>query len=382
MGSGTNGPKQYRKLGSQVVLSHTISRFIHHDAVNLILPVIHPDDVDLFQSSVSPHEKLIESVFGAATRQKSVCCGLKALAERAPKHVLIHDGVRPFVGSDTITNVIDAIEPGICALPAHPVTDTLKHVDESGFVDYTVNRRSLYGAQTPQGFMFREIAKAHDDAIAAGKTEVTDDAQIAEIAGLKVRIVRSSASNFKITTLEDLETARMRYQFADVRTGNGYDVHRLVAGNSVTLCGIEIPHSRSLDGHSDADVGLHALTDALLGTIADGDIGSHFPPSDAEWKNASSDRFLKHAVNLVKAAGGMPTHLDVTLICELPKIGPHRDKMRQRIAEITATDITRVSVKATTNEQIGFLGREEGIAAFATASVSFVALESETASGY
>ena len=381
MESAIGGPKQYRKLGAQAVLNRTISRFVNHEAVDLVLPVIHRDDLDLYDSLVFPNQKLMNPVFGAATRQESVNCGLKALTELAPRFVLIHDGVRPFVQANTITDVINALEPGVCALPAHPVTDTLKHVDELGLVDQTVNRESLFGAQTPQGFLYHEILAAHEEAAAAYKCEFTDDAQIAENAGLSVRLVKSSASNIKITTLEDLETGRMRYQIADVRTGNGYDVHRLVAGNSVTLCGIEIPHSRSLDGHSDADVGLHALTDALLGTIADGDIGSHFPPSDVEWKNASSDRFLKHAVNLVQIAGGMPTHLDITLICEQPKIGPHRDDMRQRIAEITGIEFSRISVKATTNERIGFIGRDEGIAAIATATVSFGTQLAENSGG-
>ncbi|MEM7463727.1 MAG: bifunctional 2-C-methyl-D-erythritol 4-phosphate cytidylyltransferase/2-C-methyl-D-erythritol 2,4-cyclodiphosphate synthase [Pseudomonadota bacterium] len=381
MGSSDNGPKQYRKLGSQAVLNRTISRFVNHHEVDLVLPVIHADDLDLFNNSVLPHAKLMDPVAGGATRQKSGFCGLRALETLEPNTVLIHDGVRPFTEVGTISDVINSIEPGICALPAHPISDTLKHVDEQGFIDGTVSRASLFGAQTPQGFVYKEILAAHRLADGDEDTEYTDDAQIAEAAGLKVRIVPSPATNTKITTQEDLEAANMRYQTADTRTGIGYDVHRLVAGNIVTLCGVEIPHTHSLDGHSDADVGLHALTDALLGTIADGDIGSHFPPSDKEWKNASSDRFLKHAVNLVRENDGTITHLDITLICEAPKIGPHRDEMRSTVSEITGVNFSRVSVKATTNERIGFIGRQEGIAAMATVTVSFGTMDMEELNG-
>lgn len=377
MGSSDEGPKQYRKLGSQAVLNRTISQFINHKDVDLVLPVIHADDLELFNSSVLPHKKLMDPVIGAATRQASGFCGLKALEKLAPGIVLIHDGVRPFVAAETISDVINSTEPGICTLPAHPVSDTLKHVDEQGFIDGTVSRDSLFSAQTPQGFVYEEILAAHRQADGDEDTEYTDDAQIAEAVGLKVRIVPSPATNTKITTQEDLEAASLRYQAADTRTGIGYDVHRLVNGNSVTLCGVEIPHTHSLDGHSDADVGLHSLTDALLGTIADGDIGSHFPPSDDVWKDASSDRFLEHAISLVRGRGGTITHLDVTLICEAPKIGPHRDEMRKTISEITGVNVSRVSVKATTNERIGFIGRQEGIAAMATATVSFGAMELE-----
>ncbi|MGI9402115.1 MAG: bifunctional 2-C-methyl-D-erythritol 4-phosphate cytidylyltransferase/2-C-methyl-D-erythritol 2,4-cyclodiphosphate synthase [Rhizobiaceae bacterium] len=380
MASASDGPKQYRKLGSLTVLDRSISGFVKHDLVDLVLPVIHPDDASLFESLVTPHRKLLPPVFGATSRQESVNNGLKALVELSPELVLIHDGVRPFVDQSTITEVINAIEPGVCCLPVNPVTDTLKHIDDAGFVDATVDRSSLVGAQTPQGFTYKEILAAHQ-AAAAQDAEFTDDAQIAEFSGLKIKTVQSPATNFKITTQEDLETARMRYNSPDIRTGNGYDVHRLDSGDFVTLCGIEIPHTKSLDGHSDADVGLHALTDALLGTIANGDIGSHFPPSEPEWKDASSDRFLRYAVDLVQESGGIITHLDVTLICEQPKIGPHRDVMRRRISEICRIEITRVSVKATTNERIGFIGRQEGIAAIATATVSFGPQELEQADG-
>ena len=242
-------------------------------------------------------------------------------------------------------------------------------------MEETVRREHLYLAQTPQGFMWEEISRAHADAAAGSTEEFTDDAAVAEWAGMGIRLVEGDRNNFKITTKNDLQVATERLEMQsvtfDVRTGSGYDVHTLGPGKSVTLCGIDSPHSQSLQGHSDADVGLHSLTDALLGTIGEGDIGAHFPPSDSQWKNAASDRFLSHATELVLKAGGTITNLDVTIICEAPKIGPHRDRMRARIAEICGIEKHRVSVKATTNERIGSIGRGEGIAALASASVSF-----------
>jgi 2-C-methyl-D-erythritol 4-phosphate cytidylyltransferase/2-C-methyl-D-erythritol 2,4-cyclodiphosphate synthase len=240
-------------------------------------------------------------------------------------------------------------------------------------IERSLSRERVFGAQTPQGFHFDDILNAHRLAAASGKADLTDDASVAELAGIAVTLVNSPASNFKITLEADMEMAQRMIEspIVDVRTGNGYDVHALIPGDHVTLCGVRIAHDQALDGHSDADVGLHALTDALLGTIGDGDIGSHFPPSENQWKGASSDRFLAHAVALVRAAGGVVTHLDVTLICEAPKIGPHREAMRLRIAAIAGIDVRRVAVKATTNEKIGFVGRREGIAAIATATAVF-----------
>ena len=233
----------------------------------------------------------------------------------------------------------------------------------------------MYTAQTPQGFILSEIAEAHEKAAEQRDVEFTDDAAVAEHYSISVSLVEGDRANFKITTQQDLEAAeaimKTNAPIADIRTGSGYDVHTLGPGNSVVLCGVDIPHTQALQGHSDADVGLHALTDALLGTIGAGDIGSHFPPSDDKWKGASSDQFLRHAVELVSAEGGSITNLDVTIVCEAPKIGPHRDVMRARIADVASIDLVRVSVKATTNEKIGFIGRGEGIAALATATVSF-----------
>jgi len=314
-------------------------------------------------------------VAGGASRRASVRAGLEALATAAPRLVLVHDAVRPFVSHPIIDGVLDALKAGHkAALPAVAVADTLKRGDISGRVQATVPRENLFGAQTPQGFDYASITAAHARAEAEPDTDFTDDCAIAEWAGLAVQLTRGAASNLKLTTAEDLAMADetvSRARLPDVRTGNGYDVHRLVPGDHVTLCGVEIPHDQRLDGHSDADVGLHALTDALLATIAAGDIGDHFPPSDPQWRGAASEIFLAHAASLVRKASGVIMNADVTLIAEAPKIGPHRLAMRTELARILDISIERCSVKATTNETIGFAGRREGIAAIATATVVF-----------
>lgn len=369
------GPKQYRALAGKAILQHTIECFAHHADIDAIQVVIHADDNALYQGAIISHEKLLPPVTGGATRQASCKAGVDALQDSGFTKVLIHDAARPFVSLEVITNVLEGISQGVCTLPANAIADTVKRADKTGMVENTVARDNLYLAQTPQGFMLDEIHKAHIKAFTQSGDEFTDDAAVAEFAGLSVKLVEGNLDNFKITTQQDLSRAEeklsMNTLVPDVRTGSGYDVHTLGAGSSVILCGLEIPHTQSLQGHSDADVGLHALTDALLGTIGAGDIGSHFPPSDPQWKGASSDRFIEHAVKLVREAGGVITNLDVTIICEAPKIGPHRDAMREKVSQICGVELIRVSVKATTNEKIGFIGREEGIAALATASVSF-----------
>jgi 2-C-methyl-D-erythritol 4-phosphate cytidylyltransferase/2-C-methyl-D-erythritol 2,4-cyclodiphosphate synthase len=314
------------------------------------------------------HEQPAE---GGATRQASVRAGLEALSARAPDIVLIHDAARPFVSGDVISRAIEAAEFTGAAIPVVAVTDTVKLVDASGNIEATPERARLRIAQTPQAFRFDVILDAHRRAAREGRADFTDDAALAEWAGLTVATFEGDVANMKMTTPEDFvrEEARLASGLGDIRTGTGYDVHAFGAGDHVMICGVKVPHTRGFLAHSDGDVGLHALVDAILGALADGDIGSHFPPSDPQWKGASSDRFLKYAVDRVTARGGRIANLEVTLICERPKIGPLRDTMRARIAEISGVDMSRVAVKATTSERLGFTGREEGIAATASATV-------------
>ena len=379
-----SGPKQYRALGARSVLQRTIDRFLTHPAIDLIQVVIHPDDHDLYRDCVTSHEKLRQPVNGGRTRQASGLEGLLALQALAVDRVLIHDAARPFVSAQTITSVLAAIEPGACALPGVSIPETIKRVDATGQVTETVDRTGLFTAQTPQGFVYREILAAHQAAAEAGKADFTDDAAVSEWFGHRVKMVEVGRDNMKITTADDLAIARNHASvtatedmMVDIRVGNGYDIHSFTTGNQVVLCGVNLPFDKTLNGHSDADVGLHSLTDALLATVAEGDIGTHFPPSDPQWKNAKSDQFLRFAVNRVKAHHGKITHLDVTLICERPKIGPHRETMRQAIADMTGVAVSRISVKATTHEKIGAVGRQEGIAAIANATVIFQPPSSE-----
>lgn len=367
-------PKQYRELGGEAILRRTATRFLDHDRVDDVTIIIHPDDAELYRAAVGDLADRLVCVHGGATRQESVRNGLEALAARGATHVLIHDAVRPFASAALLDRVIDALEGDDAVLAASPVTDTLKRADAAGRVDATVSRDSLFAAETPQAFRLSTILEAHRRA--AGVAEpFTDDAGIAEWAGIPVRIVLGERANIKLTTPEDIEMAdrRLRQEAllraGETRVGTGYDVHSFTEGDRVWLGGVEIPHDRKLSGHSDADVALHALTDAVLGAIADGDIGDHFPPSDPQWRGASSDRFLAFAVERVAARGGVIANLDLAIIAEAPKIGPHRDAMRARIAAIAGIGADRVGVKATTNEKMGFVGRGEGIAAIATATI-------------
>jgi len=317
----------------------------------------------------------IQVVTGGATRQTSVLNGLEALADEHIDTVLIHDAVRPFVDPVFLQRIITACDGARGAIPALPVSDTLKR-GANGIVEATVDRNGLYMAQTPQAFPFEAILSAHRKAAASGKTGFTDDASIAEWAGMTVSLVEGSAANVKLTYARDLAMADEKLgmtatTFPDIRTGNGYDVHAFAAGDHVTLCGIDIPHDARLSGHSDADVCLHALTDALLATIGDGDIGGHFPPSDPQWKGMASNVFIQHAAKLVRDKGGRIANADITIIAEEPKIGPHRVAMVTALSDMLAVEHGRVSVKATTNEKLGFIGRAEGIAAIATATVVF-----------
>src|ERR1700680_1500849 len=368
--AGSGGPKQYRSIGGQSVILRAMQPFCRHPQVFAVQPVLNPDDTAVFNEAVSAlsHEP---PAIGGATRQASVHAGLEALASQKPDVVLIHDAARPFVSAALISRAIEAAGRTGAAVPAIPVTDTIKLIDSGGNVEAPPERARLRVAQTPQAFRFDAILDAHRRAARDGRSDFTDDAALAEWAGLTVATFEGDPANMKLTTPEDFirEEARLGAMLGDVRTGSGYDVHAFGDGDHLMICGIRVPHSRGFLAHSDGDVGLHALVDAILGALADGDIGSHFPPSDMKWKGAASDKFLNYAIERVTARGGRIANLEVTLICERPKIGPLRDVMRARIAEITGLDIARVAVKATTSERLEFTGREEGIAAMASATI-------------
>jgi 2-C-methyl-D-erythritol 4-phosphate cytidylyltransferase/2-C-methyl-D-erythritol 2,4-cyclodiphosphate synthase len=362
---GGDLPKQYHDLAGRMVLRHTLAALATNPEIDAVRAVIHPDDRQLYDIAAAGLP-ILDPVPGGASRQDSVRLGLESLAGLGPAKVLIHDGARPFVDAGTIGRVIAALDAHSAALPVVAVADTLKRGD-CGFVVDTVDRANLFRAQTPQGFRYGDILAAHRAVIGE---ELTDDAAVIERAGQKVVLVAGAEDNVKITTTADLERARRLFEGpGEVRTASGFDVHRFEAGDGCWLCGIKVPHDQKLKGHSDADVALHAITDAILGAIAAGDIGHHFPPSDLTWKGAESHLFLAHAGQLVTAKGGRIVNLDVTIICERPKVGPHRAAMAARVAEILGLAQDRVSVKATTTEGLGFTGRKEGIAAQAMASV-------------
>ncbi len=363
---GGDGPKQYAALGGRPLLRHCLERFQRHPGIETVQAVIHADDRDLYTRATAGLD-LPPPAIGGASRQESVRLGLEHIETMTPARVLIHDAARPFVDAGLIERVLAALATAPGAIAALPVTDTLKRGGD-GRVAGTVSRDGLWRAQTPQGFHYPEILAAHR---AAAGAEFTDDAAVAEHAGLPVSLVDGGADNIKITTAQDLVRAE-RWIAAhqdETRVGQGFDVHRFGPGDHVTLCGVRIAHTAGLLGHSDADVGLHALTDALLGALGAGDIGGHFPPSDARWRDADSTLFLRHAAEMVGTRGGRIAHVDVTLICEEPKITPHRDAMAARIAEVLGIMAERVSVKATTTEGLGFTGRGEGIAAQAVATL-------------
>jgi 2-C-methyl-D-erythritol 4-phosphate cytidylyltransferase / 2-C-methyl-D-erythritol 2,4-cyclodiphosphate synthase len=369
--AGGGVPKQYRRLAGEPAIRPTLSAFCGHPEIDLVQPVIHPADKDLFGAASSGLKKLSEPVPGGATRQLSVRAGLAALEARAPDVVLIHDAARPFLSANLIARAIAAAREHGAAVPGVVIADTVKKVDDHAVVTETLDRSRLRTVQTPQAFAFTLIADAHRRAAAAHRDDFTDDGALAEWAGHRVRVFEGEAGNVKLTTNDDFARAELQIAagLADVRTGNGFDVHAFADGDHVMLGGIRIAHSCGVTGHSDADVALHALVDAILGALAEGDIGQHFPPSDPQWRGASSDRFLAFACERVRDRGGLIAHLDVTIVCEAPKISPHRDAMRARIAAIAGVSPGRVAVKATTSERLGFTGRGEGIVAMATATV-------------
>jgi len=368
--AGSDIPKQYRHIAGEPVVRAALLAFLKHPQIDAVQPVIHADDEAVFRAATDGLATL-RPVCGGATRQASVRAGLEALHDTAPAIVLIHDAARPFLTGALIGRAIDAAAEHGAAVPAIPVADTVKIVDERDIVTDTLDRSRLRLVQTPQAFGFDLIVDAHRRAAAAGRDDFTDDAALAEWAGHRVTIFAGESANVKLTTNEDFARAEALQlaSLADVRTGNGFDVHAFGDGDHVTLGGVRIAHSRGLSGHSDADVVLHALVDAILGALAEGDIGTHFPPSDPQWRGASSDRFLAFACERVRARNGMIAHLDATLVCEAPRVSPHRDAMRARIAAIAGVAVERVAVKATTSEKLGFTGRGEGIVALATATV-------------
>ena len=369
--AGIGVPKQFRTLGGESVLRRSLRVFAAHPRIAAVQPVIDPAQASPFAEAWAGLPKLQSSVAGGATRQASVLAGLEALRTNAPGIVLIHDAARPFATAALLDRAIDTAARHGAAAPALAVTDTIKRVDPSGRVRETLDRSALRTIQTPQAFAFQPILDAHRRAAVENRHDFPDDASLAEWAGMNVTTFEGETGNFKLTTPDDfLRAQAMESQsLGDIRTASGFDVHAFGPGDHVMLGGVRIAHTHALTGHSDADVLLHAITDAILGTIAAGDIGHHFPPSDPQWRGAASDIFLRHAVQLVTARGGRIALLDATLLCEAPKIAPHAEALRRNIAAIAGIDAGRVSVKATTMEKLGFIGRGEGIAAMATATV-------------
>jgi 2-C-methyl-D-erythritol 4-phosphate cytidylyltransferase/2-C-methyl-D-erythritol 2,4-cyclodiphosphate synthase len=363
--AGGSVPKQYAPLLGKPILRRTVEAFAPYpDAI--IQVMIGPGQEALYAEAVRGLQVRPPDV-GGATRQESVRRGLERMAADSPDFVLIHDAARPLVSRKVVDGVIAALEAGAdAAVPHLAVADTLRKLEGGKWI--TVPRAGLMRAQTPQGFRFSAILRAHR---AHASEDVTDDMALAELAGLKIVATAGEETNMKVTAPEDFATAEMflAARLGDARTGSGFDVHRFSPGDHIWLCGLKIAHDHGLEGHSDADAGLHALTDALLGAIGDGDIGMHFPPTDERWRGATSSIFLQHAAKLVRDKGGSIVHCDVTIICERPKVGPHREAMRMKIADILEIDVARVSVKATTTEGLGFTGRREGIAAQAIATV-------------
>jgi 2-C-methyl-D-erythritol 4-phosphate cytidylyltransferase / 2-C-methyl-D-erythritol 2,4-cyclodiphosphate synthase len=373
---GAVRPKQYLPCAGKPLIVHTLEALIAARPFSAVAVAIRAEDRGLYEEALTGLAPAVRAIIGppaigGETRQQSVLAGLEALARSSPTIVLIHDAARPFPSPALIARALQAAEAHGAAAPGTPMIDTVKQVDADGRVLQTPARASLRAVQTPQAFRFPLILAAHRRAAKEGVGGLTDDVAVAEWAGAPAFVFDGDPANLKVTTIEDLRAAEARLTggATETRVGQGFDVHAFAPGDHVWLCGVRVPHTQSLSGHSDADVGLHALADALYGAIAEGDIGAHFPPSDPQWKGAASHLFLAHAANRVRKRGGVIVLLDATLICETPKIGPHRDAMRARVAEIAGLDIGRAAIKATTTERLGFTGRSEGIACLATATV-------------
>ncbi len=375
--NGIGVPKQFLPLGSSNVLAEAITPFIAHPKIHMVQVVVAPEDGKLYEIAVTDLAgDLLPPVFGGETRQSSVLYGLAALADHNPEYVLVHDAARPFVAAAGIDRVLEGLKKSDAVIAALPSVDTMKRTDETAQVRETLDRNGLWHAQTPQGFRFGPILKSHQDAASTGAGPFQDDAAIAEWSGMPVRVVEGSKEAFKITTPEDVELAVEMFQarrghrvVGETVVGTGFDVHRFCDGDHVWLGGLKIPHEHGLEGHSDADVALHAVTDALLGAIGEGDIGALFPPTDPKWKDTPSKVFVEDAARRVRARGGVIANVDLTIICEQPKIGSHRAKIQAHLASLLGIPVARANVKGTTTEGLGFTGRKEGIAALASVSV-------------
>ena len=379
--AGQGMPKQYRLLSGLPVLVHTLKAVLGDERIGPVQCVIHPDDVELYQSCIdrlshSEQSRIVPAVSGGQTRQASVKAGLEALQsvsgalEHPFKSVLIHDAARPFVSADVLDRALSAATETLAAIPALAVTDTLKWVDETGQVGGTADRARLRAVQTPQVFAFSALLDAHIQAHLTGRNDLTDDAAVMEHAGHHVGYFAGDPDNIKLTLEDDFRMAEAKMQAAMIPvTGLGYDVHAFTVGDHVWLGGVRVPHDRGVRAHSDGDVILHALTDALLGALADGDIGQHFPPSDEQWRGASSDRFVQFAVDQIIQRGGRLVHVDITLVCETPRLGPHRSAILAVISRLCGLPTAKIGLKATTSEKMGFTGRGEGLAAQAIATV-------------
>lgn len=362
-----SGPKQYRTLAGVSVLSRAMRAFVDHPKIDRVLVVIHPDDAEVYTRHTLSHGKVAAPVMGGETRAESVLNGLQTLADT--DRVLIHDAARPFISAQVISRVLGALEAEDGAVPTLPAVDAMRRITDGALAD-PVARDDIRRAQTPQGFRLKTLLPIMQSAAAGGTLgALSDEAEALIAAGHRVASVEGDPINFKLTIPEDFTMAERLLVQPDIRTGQGYDVHAFGPGDHVILCGIKIPHDKGLMGHSDADVGLHTITDALLGAVAEGDIGRHFPPSDPQWKGVDSAVFLHRAVDIVTARGYTISNIDTTLICEDPKITPHAPAMIARVAEICGLDPSRVSIKATTSERLGFTGRREGIAATAVVTV-------------
>jgi 2-C-methyl-D-erythritol 4-phosphate cytidylyltransferase / 2-C-methyl-D-erythritol 2,4-cyclodiphosphate synthase len=378
---GAERPKQYLACAGKPLLAHTLEALAAAWPYAAVTVVIAAGDRPLYDEALTHLTAEAAAAIGppsigGATRQQSVLSGLEALAPARPDIVLIHDAARPFPSRELVARAVQAAEDHGAAAPGTPLSDTVKQVNAEGRVLATPPRAGLRAVQTPQAFRFALILDAHRRAAAEGVAELTDDVAVAEWAGAPAFVFAGDPANGKVTTMQDfsMAEARLMGRQSETRVGQGFDVHAFAPGDHLWLCGVRLPHTHALSGHSDADVALHALADAIYGALAEDDIGAHFPPSDPQWKGAASHLFLAHAAERVRARGGVLVHLDATIICEAPKIGPHREAMRARVAEIAGLDAARVAVKATTTERLGFAGRGEGIACLATATIRLPAV--------